>query len=187
MKEYLEQGVALYREMLTNNQLLEEVESAVGLIVTCLRKKNPVLVCGNGGSASDALHISGELVGRFNISRPGLNVLCLNSNVTVLTAWANDVSFETVFSRQVESHGIAGGVLWGLSTSGDSRNVIEAFRVAKELDMKTIAMTGRGGGELAGFADILIDVPAVEAARAQELHIPVYHYICAAVERALAA
>ena len=114
-----------------------------------------------------------------------LNVVCLNSNVTVITAWGNDVSFESIFSRQVEAHGTKGAVLWGLSTSGSSPNVVEAFRAATKIGMKKIALTGHSGGDLAKSADVLLNVPAVDAPRVQELHIPVYHFICAEVEKAV--
>jgi D-sedoheptulose 7-phosphate isomerase len=145
----------------------------------------PLLVCGNGGSASDAMHIAGELVGRFLKERRALNCICLSSNPSVLTAWSNDYSFETVFSRQVEAYGRDGGVLWGISTSGNSANVVEAFRVAKGLGMTTIGLTGEGGGRMAEFTDILVDAPSRSTPMIQQIHICLYHYICEQVEARL--
>ena len=120
----------------------------------------PLLVCGNGGSAADAMHITGELVGRFLIDRQALNVICLAANPAVLTAWANDCSFETVFSRQVEAYGQLGAALIGISTSGNSPNVLAAFERARSMGMKTIALTGEGGGRLASVSDYLFAVPS---------------------------
>ena len=187
MKSYFQRGIENYQNMIDDRTLMDSVESAVDIISHALAGSYPVLVCGNGGSASDALHISGELVGRFNLSRPALNVICLNSNVTVMTAWANDVGYDSVFARQVQAHGAQQGVLWGLSTSGSSPSVVQAFRAAAQLGMKTIAFTGQSGGELAELADVLLNVPADGAPQAQELHIPLYHFICAEVEKRLYA
>ena len=159
------------------------VEAAIESLVRAVADKKPILVCGNGGSASDALHISGELVGRFLIERPALDVVCLNANVSVLTAWSNDYDYASVFARQVEAHGREGGVLWGLSTSGNSANVVSAFEVAKRTGMRTLALTGEGGGRLAALTDVLIDVPSRSTPRIQEMHLPIYHYICEEIER----
>lgn len=161
------------------------VEQAIDLLLPSMRQRLPVLVCGNGGSASDAMHIAGELVGRFLQERRACNVIALSANSSVLTAWSNDYTFETVFSRQVEAHGQAGGVLWAISTSGNSSNVIRSIEAARALGMKTIGMTGEGGGKMATLCDVLLDVPSNETPRIQELHIVLYHYICEHVEARL--
>jgi D-sedoheptulose 7-phosphate isomerase len=161
-------------------------DAAVDAIVTALANGRPLLVCGNGGSSSDAMHITGELVGRFLKERRALNCICLSSNPAVLTAWSNDYSFETVFSRQVEAYGVPGSVLLGLSTSGNSANVVEAFRTARSMDLTTIALTGEGGGKLARHSDILIDVPSRSTPLIQQAHLCLYHYVCEQVEAALA-
>lgn len=162
--------------------LSEVVSASVEDVAAALVAGKPVLTCGNGGSASDALHVSGELVGRFFRDRRALNVICLNSNVTVMTAWANDVDFTSVFSRQVEAHGEGGGVLWGFSTSGNSKNVVDAFEKATSFGMKTIAMTGSSPGLLGELADHVISVPGDDAPSAQNMHVLLYHYMCAAIE-----
>jgi D-sedoheptulose 7-phosphate isomerase len=164
-------------------QILRGIDEAIRVILTAVNDRKPLLVCGNGGSASDALHISGELVGRFLIERRAIDVVCLNANVSVLTAWSNDYDYASVFARQVEAHGRAGGVLWGLSTSGNSPNVVAAFEAAQSMGMKTVALTGESGGRLAAVADVLIDVPSRETPRIQELHLPIYHFICEAIEQ----
>lgn len=182
MIEAINSNISNLISMRENDVILKKIEDVITLLSMTLKMNLPVLVCGNGGSASDALHISGELVGRFNIDRKPFNVICLNSNVTVITAWANDVDFESVFSRQVEAHGTPRGVLWGLSTTGNSKNIVEAFKIARRIGMKTIAFTGLGGGTLCNFSDILIDVPSTKTPQIQELHTIIYHYVCAQVE-----
>jgi D-sedoheptulose 7-phosphate isomerase len=158
------------------------VNKAIDTVATALTAKRAFLVCGNGGSASDAMHITGELVGRFLKERRALKAICLSSNPSVLTAWANDYSYETVFSRQVEAFGEPGGVILGLSTSGNSKNVILAFEEARKLGMTTIAMTGQGGGKMAPLSDILLDVPSRSTPEIQQVHICLYHYLCQEVE-----
>lgn len=164
---------------------IRNVDPAAALIVTALAAGKPLLVCGNGGSASDAMHIAGELVGRFLKERRALNCICLSSNPSVLTAWSNDYSFDTVFSRQVEAYGQPGGVILGISTSGNSRNIINAFETARDLGMKTIGLTGEGGGTMAVHSDVLIDVPSRSTPLIQQVHIALYHYICEQVEAEL--
>ncbi len=159
---------------------------ALNTITDALGGGKPLLVCGNGGSAADAMHITGELVGRFLIDRQALNVICLAANPIVLTAWANDCSFETVFSRQVEAYGQPGAVLIGISTSGNSPNVLAAFERARSMGMKTIALTGEGGGRLAAVSAYLFAVPSRSTPLIQQAHICIYHYFCQAIERELA-
>lgn len=163
-----------------------QADKAVDAIVEALGQDKPMLVCGNGGSASDAMHIAGELVGRFLKERKALNCICLSSNPSVLTAWSNDYSYDTVFSRQTQAYGAPGGVILGISTSGNSANVVEAFRVAKSIGMTTIGLTGEGGGKMAELTDILIDVPSRSTPMIQQVHICIYHHICEQVEARLA-
>lgn len=163
------------------------VERAVSACTAALAVGKGLLVCGNGGSAADAQHITGELVGRFLKERKGLKAICLSSNAAVLTAWANDYSYETVFSRQVEAYGDAGGVLLGISTSGNSANVVKAFEMARTMGMTTIALTGEGGGKLAALSDILLAAPSRRTPLIQQVHICLYHYLCEQIEARLAA
>ncbi len=160
----------------------DRMEKAIDLCSTALAQSRALLVCGNGGSAADAVHIAGELVGRFKRERRALKVISLACNPAVLTACANDVSFDTVFSRQVEAYGEKGGVLIGLSTSGTSANVVKAFAAARALGMETIALTGQGGGKLAAHASVLIDVPSQSTPLIQQAHICIYHYLCDRIE-----
>lgn len=160
----------------------QRMGQAIDRVATALRARRAVLVCGNGGSMADALHIAGELVSRFKIERAGLPVIALGSNLSTLTAWSNDYAYETQFAREVDAYGVPGGVLIGLSTSGNSRNVLAAFEAARARGMTTIALTGRGGGKLAASADILLDAPVTDTPRIQEIHLALYHYLCMEVE-----
>jgi len=172
--------------MLLENEAIEQkINSSIKLFCSAIKSDLPILVFGNGGSASDALHITGELVGRFLKERNPVNIICLNSNISIITAWANDYDYETIFERQVKAHAKKGGICWGISTSGNSSNVIRAFQVAKELKMKTIGLTGNNGGKMREFSDILINVPSSSTPRIQELHLPIYHYICEQIEENL--
>jgi D-sedoheptulose 7-phosphate isomerase len=163
------------------------MDRAVDVIVDALATGHPLLVCGNGGSAADAMHITGELVGRFLQDRRAWRAICLSDNPAVLTAWSNDHSFDTVFARQVEAYGGRGAVLLGLSTSGTSRNVVAAFDQARHMHMRTIALTGEGGGSLAPLADFLLAVPSRHTPLIQQAHLCLYHYLCEQVERRLMA
>jgi D-sedoheptulose 7-phosphate isomerase len=160
----------------------DRIGAAVSLIVAAIRSERPVLVCGNGGSAADAMHITGELVGRFLLERKALPIICLTSNAAFLTAWGNDYEYDTVFSRQVEAYGRSGGVLIGLSTSGNSVNILRAFDAAQKIGMTTVALTGEGGGKLADKSNVMLDVPSRSTPLVQQVHICIYHYLCQRIE-----
>ncbi len=187
MKEFARRmmEVRFLFDRLQQTDVAAKIEEACALIVSSLSANRPLLVCGNGGSAADALHISGELVGRFLVERRALNVICLTANAAIITAWANDYDYESIFSRQVEAHGNNGGVLLCISTSGNSKNVIKALSMAKHLGMATIGMTGEGGGGMASLCDVLIDVPSNVTPRVQEMHLVIYHFLCEQIELAL--
>ena len=165
-----------------DKNILLSINRSIELLCNAVQNDLPILVFGNGGSASDALHITGELVGRFLKERKPVNIICLNSNVSILTAWANDYDYDGVFERQVKAHYKRGGVCWGISTSGNSSNVIRAFKAAKELEMKTIGLSGNDGGKMSSCAVIMIQVPSRSTPRIQEMHLPIYHYICEQLE-----
>lgn len=185
MFDYLDDSAAVLRR--TKESLdPERMDRAITVIAGTLSDNKPLLLCGNGGSASDAMHITGELVGRFLKERRALRAVCLSSNPAVLTAWSNDYSYETVFSRQVEAYGEPGGVILGLSTSGNSMNVVKAFEAARTIGMVTVAMTGEGGGRLAPLSDILIEAPSRSTPLIQQVHICLYHYLCERVEAIIA-
>jgi len=163
------------------------LEAAVGLAAAALRDGRPLLVCGNGGSAADAQHITAELVGRFLRDRRGLDVRCLADNAAVLTAWANDAGYADVFARQVEAYGSRGGVLMAISTSGNSPNVVRAAERARALGLGVIGLTGARGGALAPLCHALLAVPETSTPLVQQAHLVLYHWFCGRLEALLAA
>jgi D-sedoheptulose 7-phosphate isomerase len=161
--------------------LAEPIARAVEIMVKCLLANGKILACGNGGSAADSQHFSGELLNRFERERPGLAAIALTTDTSTLTAIANDYEFEQVFSKQVSALGQAGDVLLGISTSGNSKNVARAIAAAHERDMRVVALTGRGGGEigkLLAAEDVNICVPHSQTARIQEVHLLSLHCLC---------
>ena len=144
-----------------------------------------MILFGNGGSAADAQHVAGELVNKFQLEREALAAIALTTDSSVLTSIANDYDYSRVFARQVEAWTKEGDVVIGISTSGNSANVIEAVKVAREKGAKTIGFTGRGGGKLAKLVDLVVSVPSDETPRIQESHITIFHIICYLVERGL--
>ena len=161
----------------------ELLNGAIGAICGALMGGKPVLVCGNGGSAADSMHLAAELMGRFKRNRGPLKVMSLATDPAFLTAWANDFEYETVFSRQVEAFGEPGAVLIAISTSGNSKNVVRALEQARAMKLVTVALTGEGGGAMAGLADHLFAVASKETALIQQVHLCLYHWICDAVEQ----
>jgi len=173
-----------------HRKLLGEAERIVALadaLATSLRRGGQVFFFGNGGSAADAQHLAAELVGRYYLERRPLAATALSVNTSALTAIGNDYSFEEVFARQLEAAGRPGDVAVGLSTSGNSPNVVEALRVARLKGMVTVALTGGGGGAVRNMADHWLPAPSEDTPRIQEAHILIGHIVCELVERALVA
>ena len=168
--------------------LAPAIARAASLMTECLFADGKILSCGNGGSASDAQHFSAELVGRFERERPELPAIALTTDTSLLTAVANDYSFEQVFAKQVRALGSRGDVLLAISTSGSSGNVIAAIEAAHSRDMHVVAMTGKGGGrmnELLASSDVHLCVPHARTARIQEVHLLMIHCICDAIDATL--
>ncbi len=166
-------------------ELAPQIEAAAKLWIDALKSGGKVLFCGNGGSAADAQHLSAELSGRYQFNRRALAGVALTTDTSALTAIANDFGYETVFSRQVEALGKPGDVLYAISTSGNSPNVLRAIETARAFGMKTIAVTSANGGKMKGVCNVLLNVPATRANHVQELHIAVGHMICGLTEKEL--
>lgn len=162
--------------------LAERLTGAARVILAAYKSGGGVYLFGNGGSAADAQHIAGELVGRFLQNRRALKAVALTTDTSVLTCLSNDFSYESIFARQLEALGEPGDVAVGLSTSGNSPNVVVGLRTARELEMRTIAFTGPGGGACAPVADVLLDVPAGRTPEVQQCHMILYHVLCELVE-----
>lgn len=162
--------------------LIPCVEEMARICAAALKSGHKILLCGNGGSAADAQHIAAEFVGRFHRERISLPAIALTTDTSILTAVGNDYSYDVVFARQVEGLGQAGDVFWGITTSGNSGNVIEAAKLAKKKGMTVIASLGKDGGKMAALADAAVIVPSDSTARIQEMHILCAHSICEVID-----
>ncbi len=185
IKQSIEQSIQLKQEILANGQILKTIEDVANACILTYKGDGKVLFCGNGGSAADAQHLSAELSGRFYFDREPLNSEALHVNTSYLTAVANDYSYDEVYSRLVKAMGKKGDVLIGLSTSGNSGNVVKAFKTAKGLGILTVGFTGNSGGEMKNVSDFLVNVPSTDTPRIQESHILIGHIICELIETAL--
>jgi D-sedoheptulose 7-phosphate isomerase len=182
IKNIIRASVDVKNNILLDDKILQTVKDCVYILVTAFKNGNKVLFCGNGGSAADAQHLAAELSGRFYIDRDALPAEALHCNTSYLTAIGNDYGYDVIYSRLIKGIGNKGDVLVGLSTSGNSKNILNAFEIAKEKGMITIAFTGESGGKLKKLADHLINVPSDDTPRIQESHIMLGHIICQLAE-----
>ena len=182
IKDIIQSSIDTKQQLLQNNELLATIENVVAIITTAFKNNKRLYLCGNGGSAADAQHLAAEFSGRFYLDRKALPAEALHCNTSYLTSVANDYGFDTVYSRMINGIGQAGDVLIGLSTSGNSANIIRAFETAKEKGMITIAFTGITGGQMKSLSDYLINIPSTDTPRIQESHIMVGHIICQLAE-----
>ncbi len=179
-------GVASARARLELLELQsEQVAGAARLLIDCFRTGGKVMFCGNGGSAADSQHLAAEFMGRYLRDRNPLPSIALTVDTSALTAIGNDYGYEQVFSRQLRGIGRAGDVLVGISTSGNSANVVRAFEIAREIGVATIALTGSGGGRIVELADVAVRVPSSRTNEIQEMHIMIGHMLCGFVEDAV--
>ena len=181
IKESLLESAELKRTVAET--MADGIEKAIDAIGDALKLRRKVLLMGNGGSAADAQHIAGELVGRFKKERKAIPAISLSTDTSILTAIGNDYGFEKVFERQIEALGNKGDVVIGISTSGNSENIYRAMKLAKEIGLITIGFLGNDGGKIKGLSDIALIVPSKNTPRIQETHITIGHIICEGVER----
>ena len=182
INKYIKNAVENYTRVLQDDILQEQIQKIAINSIAAFRDDKKMLLCGNGGSASDAQHIAAELSGRFYVDRPPLYAEALHVNASYMTAVANDYGYEATYARMVEAAGRKGDILIGLSTSGSSPNVVKAMRKAKEKKMFTIGFTGKEGGKMKDICDIMICVPSVDTPRIQEAHILIGHILCQLIE-----
>jgi D-sedoheptulose 7-phosphate isomerase len=185
IKKSLQDSINVKGLILQNEELIKTISKVAEEIINAFRNDKKVLLCGNGGSAADAQHIAAELSGRFYFDREPLFAEALHVNTSYITAVANDYSYDEVYARLVKAKGRKGDILIGLSTSGNSRNVIKAIEVANEIGMITVGMTGETGGKMRELCRYLINVPSRDTPRIQEAHITIGHIICEIVEKEL--
>ena len=182
IKKIIKASIDTKQSVLQNEGLLKTIAASVDVIVTAFRNGKRVYFCGNGGSAADAQHLAAEFSGRFYTDRKALPAEALHCNTSYLTAVGNDYGFDEIYSRLIDGIGVQGDVLVGLSTSGNSPNILKAFKTAKKKEMITIGFTGKSGGEIRPLCDHLINIPSTDTPRIQESHIMVGHIICQLVE-----
>ncbi len=185
IQEIIESSIATKQQIIHDGKLMEVTKDIVKAIVSCYQKGGKVLFCGNGGSAADAQHLAAELSGRFYFDRDPLEAEALHVNSSYVTAVANDYSYDNIYSRYVNGVGKEGDVLIGLSTSGNSENIVRALEVANKKGMVTVGMTGESGGKMKDITTYLLNVPSTDTPRIQESHILLGHIICEFVELAL--
>jgi len=182
----IKSSIAVKKSLLADKKLLRTIEEVAGIIIKAFNDDKKLLLCGNGGSAADAQHLAAELAGKFYLDRKPLFAEALHVNTSFLTAVANDYSFEEVYSRLIEAKGRRGDILIGISTSGNSKNVLKALNMAKRKGLLTVGLTGKSGGKMKELCDYIIKVPSSDTPRIQECHIMIGHIICEMVEKALA-
>ena len=182
IKEAIQQSIDVKKQLLDDQQILETIEKVTDLCIASFKAGGKVLFCGNGGSAADAQHLAAELSGRFYFDRQPLDSEALHVNTSYVTAVANDYSFDEIFSRLVKAKGRPGDVLIGLSTSGNSPNVLKAFETARNLGIITVGLTGITGGRMVEISDYIIKIPSKDTPRIQESHILIGHIICELIE-----
>lgn len=185
VKRHIEESIRVKRLLLDNEELLESIKGASEACIKALKNGKKLMFAGNGGSAADAQHLAAELVSRFGFDRPGIAAIALTTDTSVITAVSNDYSFDMLFSRQIESIGSKGDVFLALSTSGNSKNIIEGLKTAREKGLSTIGITGSSGGKMADLCDIIIKIPSDETPRIQEATILTGHILCYEIENSL--
>ncbi len=183
IKESFQESIELKKSLLAEPNFIKAIERIIDLLNDCFKNGNKILIAGNGGSAADAQHFAAEIVCQFKKERKGYPAIALTTNSSVVTAWSNDYDYDSVFSRQIEALGKSGDVFIGISTSGNSENIIKAVQKAKESGLKTVCLLGRDGGKLKNVADISLIVSSNNTPRIQEIHITVIHIICEEVEK----
>ena len=183
IKIQIENSIKVKNAILENSEIIDEVKKISLAIIQSYKNGNKTILAGNGGSAADAQHIAGELVSRFYFDRPALASIALTTDTSILTGIGNDYGFERIFSRQIEANGKAGDIFIAISTSGNSKNILNAVVEAKKKNIITVGFTGGDGGELAYMTDFTIKVPSLDTPRIQESHILIGHIISAIVEK----
>jgi D-sedoheptulose 7-phosphate isomerase len=184
IKEIIQASIDVKLQVLQDETLVQTVATVADTITAALKNGNRIYFCGNGGSAADAQHLAAEFSGRFYTDRRALPAEALHCNTSYLTAVANDYSYDVVYARLIDGIGHKGDVLIGLSTSGNSGNILKAFEIAAEKGITTVGFTGASGGMMKGLSDFLINVPSTDTPRIQESHILLGHIVCQLVEEA---
>lgn len=185
IKEHFQESILVKEQILKDENLITLIKNASLEIIKAYKNNNKTLLAGNGGSAADAQHIAGEFVSRFYFDRPGIASIALTTDTSILTAIGNDYGYENLFAKQVQAQGIKGDVFIGISTSGNSKNILKALELCKQKEIISIGLSGASGGAMNELCDYCIKVPSTCTPRIQEAHILIGHIICAIVEEEL--
>lgn len=185
INDQVQKSIEVKQAILKDSMAINTIRKVAQKIIEAYKNGNKTLIAGNGGSAADAQHIAAELVSKFYFNRPGLASLALTTNTSILTSVGNDYAYDKIFSRQIQANGIKNDIFIGLSTSGNSNNIIEALQECKIQKVLTVGMTGQSGGKMAKICDYCIQVPSFDTPRVQEAHILIGHILCSIVEEAL--
>jgi len=187
IKNIIGNSISVKQEILNSTDFIKKIEAVSDLLIDTFNKGNKVWFCGNGGSAADAQHIAAELSGRFYFDRPPLPAEAMHVNSSYVTAVGNDYGYDEIYARYLRGAGSKGDVLIGISTSGNSGNILKAQKVAKEMGIKIVSLTGETGGEMKDLSEFLLNIPSTDTPRIQESHILVGHIVCEMVEESLFA
>ncbi|HEF8463932.1 TPA: D-sedoheptulose 7-phosphate isomerase [Campylobacter jejuni] len=185
IKEHFQESILIKEQILKDENLITLIKNASLEVIKAYKNGNKTLLAGNGGSAADAQHIAGEFVSRFYFDRPGIASIALTTDTSILTAIGNDYGYENLFARQVQAQGVKGDVFIGISTSGNSKNILKALELCKQKEIISIGLSGANGGDMNELCDYCIKVPSTCTPRIQEAHILIGHIICAIVEEEL--
>ena len=185
IKSQIEESCSIKQKILMDDKLTSLIKTVSKVIIKAYKRGNKTLIAGNGGSAADAQHIAGELVSKLYFDRPGLPSIALTTDSSIMTAIGNDYGYEKLFARQIKANGINGDIFIGISTSGNSANILEALTTCKNIGLTTVGLTGQNSCKMDDFCDYCIKVPSNDTPRIQESHILIAHIICSVVEEAM--
>lgn len=185
VKRRILQSLEVKQAIFSDLALLQRITKTAEVILRRIKEGNTIFFCGNGGSAADAQHLAAELQGKFYLERRSMAAISLTTNTSIISAISNDYDYSYVFSRQLEGLGKRGDVVVGISTSGNSENILKVFKTAKEMEITTVGLTGSTGGRMKELSDILINIPSNDTPRIQEAHILIGHIICEIVEKGM--
>jgi D-sedoheptulose 7-phosphate isomerase len=185
IRKHIQESIEVKKKLLEHEDVLSSILKTSQVCIEAYKNDNKILIAGNGGSAADAQHIAGELVSRFYFDRPGLAAVALTTDTSILTAIGNDYGYDKLFSRQIQANGCLGDIFIGISTSGNSKNIVEALKECKKKNIITIGLTGEKDCEIDKLCDICIKIPSTSTPKIQESHIVVGHIVCAIIEEEL--
>lgn len=185
IKKQIQDSINLKSKLLEDDNFINLIQKVSDICIKAYKLNNKTLFAGNGGSAADSQHLAGEFVSRFYFDRPGLPSIALTTDTSILTAIGNDYGFDQLFSRQIEALGCSGDIFFAISTSGNSKNIIESLKKAKQKKIITVGFTGKSGGKMIDLCDYCFQVPSNDTPRIQECHIMIGHIICSIVEKNL--